>query len=377
MIPYGKQNISQKDIDEVIDVLKSDYLTQGPKVPEFEDKISKFVDSKFCVAVNSATSALHIACLAIGVKPKDIVWTVPNTFVASSNAALYCGAKVDFVDIDLKTNNICIVELTKKLKKAKENNCLPKAIIPVHLAGLSCNMREIAMLSKEFGFKVIEDASHCIGGAYKGKKIGSCEYSDLCVFSFHPVKIITTGEGGAITTNSSALYSSMKKLRTHGITKDPKKFKKCAVPSWYYQQTLLGFNYRMTDIQASLGISQLDRLENFIEQRKKIANLYIENLSSHFNIIDKSLNQGSSNHLFILKTPKRDSLRESLLKNNIFCTLHYFPIHLQPYYMSLGFKKGDFPKSEEYGATALSIPIYPGLTEFEINKIIKHLKDFN
>ena len=237
-------------------------------------------------------------------------------------------------------------------------------------------MKEIAMLSKEFGFKVIEDASHCIGGEYDGNKIGSCEHSDLCVFSFHPVKIITTG-GGAITTNSSTLYSSMEKLRTHGITKDPKKFKKCDVPGWYYQQTLLGFNYRMTDIQASLGISQLDRLENFIEQRKKIANFYIENLSSHFNIIDKSLNQGSSNHLFILKTSKRDSLRESLLKNNIFCTLHYFPVHLQPYYMSLGLKKGDFPKSEEYGATALSIPIHPGLTESEIIKIIKHLKEFN
>lgn len=377
MIPYGKQNISQRDIDEVINVLKSNFLTQGPKVPEFEKKISQYVDANHCVAVNSATSALHIACLAIGIKENDIVWTVPNTFVASSNAALYCGATIDFVDIDLKTNNICILELKRKLEKAKQNNCIPKALIPVHLGGLSCNMVEIAKLSKEFGFKVIEDASHCIGGDYQGKKIGSCEYSDLCVFSFHPVKIITTAEGGAITTNSETLYSSLNKLRSHGITKESEEFVKCDVPEWYYQQKILGFNYRMTDIQASLGITQLERIDNFIEIRRKIADLYIEQLSSDFAVIDRTLNFGSSNHLFILKSSKRDMLRESLSRNGIFSTLHYFPVHLQPYYTSLGFKKGDFPNSEEYGDTALSIPIHPGLSDQEINKIINHLKDFN
>ncbi len=374
MIPYGKQNISKEDIDQVKSVLKSDFLTQGPKVEEFENKISNYVGSKYCVSVNSATSALHISCLALGVGDGDIVWTVPNSFVASSNAALYCGAKVDFVDINVETNNICVKALKVKLEKAKKKKSLPKVLIPVHLAGLSCEMKEIHSLSKIYGFKIIEDASHCIGGEYRRKKIGSCNFSDLCVFSFHPVKIITTGEGGAVTTNSKKLLLKLSMLRSHGIVKDEKHFKKSYVPKWYYQQLTLGFNYRMTDIQASLGISQLHRIDEFIKRRSEIANIYIDALSDQFDTIDKKKNIGSSNHLFIIKTKKRDKVRLGLLKNEIFATLHYYPIHLQPYYQELGYKYGDFPCAEMYGETALSIPLHPGLKEKEIKKIIKILR---
>lgn len=374
MIPYGKQNISIKDIKAVTKVLESDFLTQGPEVVKFESNIAEYVGSKYSVAVNSATSALHLGCLALGVKKDDIVWTVPNSFVASSNAALYCGAKVDFVDIDLETNNISINNLEKKLKNAKKNNRLPKVLIPVHLAGLSCDMSAIKNLSDIYGFKTIEDASHCIGGSYKGKKIGSCEYSDLCIFSFHPVKIITTGEGGIVTSNSKTLYKKLEKLRTHGITKDKNVFVKSEVPEWYYQQHELGFNYRMTDIHAALGSSQLKRLDSFISTRLKIANFYIEELNNHFDVIKKDLNEGSSNHLFIIKTEKRDIVRTELLKNKIFTTIHYFPIHLQPYYKEIGFKSGDFPNAEKYGQQALSIPLHPGLKKQDLKFICKVLK---
>ena len=297
MIPYGKHLISDEDIDEVRSVLKSDFITQGPKITEFENSISNYVNSKYCLAVNSATSALHIGCLSLGVGKDDIVWTVPNSFVASSNAALYCGAKVDFVDIDLKTNNISIERLEAKLDDAKKKKLLPKVIIPVHLAGLSCDMQRIHSLSKTYGFKIIEDASHCIGGDYLEKKIGSCIFSDLCVFSFHPVKIITTGEGGAITTNSKEIKDKLIMLRSHGITKDSEIFEESNVPSWYYQQQMLGFNYRMTDIQAALGLSQLKRIDTFIEKRRKIASLYIDSLSDKFTVIDPEDNAGSSTSL--------------------------------------------------------------------------------
>ncbi len=374
MIPYGKQNISRDDIEAVTKVLKSDFLTQGPEVRKFEKKIATYTGSKYSVAVNSATSALHLGCLALGVGKNDEVWTVSNSFVASSNAALYCGAKIDFVDIDLETNNISILALEKKLIKAKKINKLPKVLIPVHLAGLSCDMRRIKELSNEYGFGVIEDASHCIGGSYENKKIGSCQYSDICVFSFHPVKIITTGEGGMLTTNSKPLFKKLEKLRTHGITKNKEDFVSSEVPDWYYQQHDLGFNYRMTDIQAALGSSQLKRLDSFISIRSRIANFYIENLSDAFDIIKKDNNIGSSNHLFIIKSKKRDLLRVKLLKNKIFSTLHYFPIHLQPYYRKMGFKIGDFPNTETYGREALSIPLHPGLTDEQILFICKTLK---
>ena len=376
MIPYGRQFISPKDIDAVVDVLKSDFLTQGPKVDEFESAISSFVKSKHCVAVNSATSALHISCLSIGVGKGDIVWTVPNSFVATSNAALYCGAQVDFVDISEHTNNICIEALERKLIEANNKNKLPKALITVHLAGLSCSMKEIKDLSDIYNFRIIEDASHCIGGDYIKDKIGSCKYSDLCVFSFHPVKIITTGEGGAIMTNSQEIYNNLNMLRSHGITRLKEDFVDSEVPDWYYQQQLLGFNYRMTDIQAALGISQLTEINSFISKRRDIANFYIDELNSKFDVVSKEINKGSSNHLFIIKTKKRDELRNVLLANKIFTTLHYFPIHLQPYYQNMGFKIGDFPVAESYGEKALSIPIHQGLAEKDMHYIVNILKTF-
>ncbi len=375
MIPYGKQSISQEDINSVVEVLKSDFLTQGPKINEFENAISKYVNSKYCIAVNSATSALHIGCLALGVGPGDIVWTAPNSFVASSNAALYCGASVDFVDIDLETNNLCCDSLESKLIEAKANDILPKVVIPVHLGGLSCDIKRINSLSKEYGFKILEDASHCIGGDYENAKIGSCLLSDLCVFSFHPVKIITTGEGGAITTNSSELYSKLVKLRTHGITKNIKEFNESIIPDWYYQQQELGFNYRITDIQAALGITQLKKLDFFISKRRSIVEFYQKNLSANFDFIDVKKNKGSSNHLFILKIDHRDEVREALLRKNIFTNLHYFPIHLQPFYLKLGFKEGDFPNSEIYGKRALSIPVYPDLNQEDLDYIVETLND--
>ena len=274
MIPYGRQNINQEDIDAVLDVLKSDFLTQGPKVPYFEEIIANQVTSKYAVAVNSATSALHIACMALGLKRGDWFWTTPNTFVASANAGLYCGADVDFVDIDPKTYNMCPKKLEKKFKIAKINNRLPKILIPVHLCGQSCDMRTISKLCKQYGVKVIEDASHAIGGSYLGQPIGSCKYSDITVFSFHPVKIITTGEGGVAVTNNKSLAQKLSALRTHGITREQKFMTEPSHGDWYYQQIMLGYNYRMTDLQGALGISQMQRLEEFIEKRHEIAKRY-------------------------------------------------------------------------------------------------------
>lgn len=376
MIPYGKQDINQDDIKEVLDVLRSDFLTQGPKIPEFEKNISKYVKSKYAVAVNSATSALHLGCLALGIKNKDLVWTSSNSFVASSNAALYCGAAVDFVDIDPINNNMCVEALEKKLIFASKHGLVPKAVIPVHLGGLSCDMKKIFDLSKKYGFKIMEDASHCIGGDYDNNKIGSCKYSDLCVFSFHPVKIITTGEGGAVTTNSKSLAKKIVSLRSHGITRDNEEFQKSYVPNWYYQQQHLGFNYRITDIQAALGSSQLKRIDSFIEKRRKIAEAFKDNLKADYVTISKDEINISSNHLFIIKSNRRDKLRDYLLKNKIFTTLHYFPIHLQPFYTSLGFKLGDFPNTETYGNEALSIPIHTNLTKNDLNHIIKVINKF-
>ncbi|MBL6693280.1 MAG: UDP-4-amino-4,6-dideoxy-N-acetyl-beta-L-altrosamine transaminase [SAR86 cluster bacterium] len=376
MIPYGKQDIDQDDITEVVNVLKSDFLTQGPKILEFEDSISRYVGSRFTVAVNSATSALHLGCLALGVEKKDLVWTSSNSFVASSNAALYCGAEIDFVDIDSRNNNMCTEALEKKLVTAKKKGMIPKVVIPVHLGGLSCDMKKIFDLSKDFGFKIIEDASHCIGGDFDDEKIGSCKYSDLCVFSFHPVKIITTGEGGAITTNSQTLAKKITALRSHGITRNKEEFKKCFVPDWYYQQHFLGFNYRITDLQAALGISQLKRIDSFIKKRRKIAKYFTENLNADFKTITTEEIKISSNHLFIIKNNRRDELREYLLKHEIFTTLHYFPIHLQPFYASMGFKLGDFPNTEKYGDEALSIPIHTNLNEHDVNYIVEVVNKF-
>lgn len=381
LIPYGKQDISQADIDAVIDVLKSDWLTQGPTVPAFEDSIAAYCDANYATATSSATSALHIACLSLGVSEGDIVWTSPISFVASANCVLYCGAKVDFVDIDLNTGNMCPIELEKKLLTAKENNQLPKVVIPVHLAGQSCDMKAIAKLATKYGFNVIEDASHAIGAKYLNKPIGSCDYSDICVFSFHPVKIITSAEGGMAMTKSSLLAKRLKRLRSHGITSNPTEMTEPSHGPWYYQQVELGFNYRMTELQAALGLSQLTRLNEFVAKRNELACIYT-NEFKHLPLthLHQSTQSYSSYHLYIIRltgdaVKKHKELICSLREHKITSHLHYIPIHIQPYYKGLGFREGDFPNAIEYYNTALTIPLHPKLTTSEQAYIVKKITD--
>jgi len=379
MIPYGKQDITDEDIKAVTTILKSDFLTQGPAVPKFENSISKYVDSKYAIAANSATSALHIACLALGLTKGDILWTSPNSFVASSNCGLYCGATVDFVDIDLDTYNICLDALEEKLIKSKKNNSLPKIVVPVHLCGQSCDMRRIKSLSNEYGFKVIEDASHCIGGKYEDLPIGNCKYSDICIFSFHPVKIITTGEGGIATTNDKNLAEKLELFRSHGITRNRDLMQKDLGP-WYYEQLVLGLNYRMTDIQAALGYSQLSRIETIIKKRHKVAERYNRMLDNMPIIQPKqSPKSYSSYHLYVIRL-KLDELSkthlqvfESLRNKHIGVNVHYIPIHLHPFYKSLGFNQGDFPNAEKYASEALSIPLFPQLTKQLQDEVVNAL----
>lgn len=375
MIPYGKQSINQNDIDTVVDVLKSNWLTQGPKVPEFEKAISHYTGCQHAVAVNSATSALHIACLALGVTDGDYVWTSPISFVASSNCALYCGANIDFVDIALTTGNMCMKELEKKLIHAKKTQQLPKVVIPVHLAGQSCDMKRINELSVEYGFSIIEDASHAIGAKYRGDPVGNCRYSDICVFSFHPVKIVTTAEGGMATTNDPDLARRMQLLRSHGVTSDETEMTEPSHGPWYYQQTGLGFNYRMTDIHAALGLSQLDRLDEFIHKRHQLANLYNSLLdTAKITPLQQSEYIYSAYHLYIvqLRTPCVKTHRKlvtQLRANKIIGHVHYIPIHLQPYYQNMGFKKGDFPAAETYYRSSITLPLYPDLQEEHLEYI--------
>lgn len=381
IIPYGRQSIDKTDINNVISVLKSDFLTQGPTVIAFEKDLAKFAKSKYAIAVNSATSALHIACLSLGLKKGDILWTSPISFVASSNCALYCGADVNFVDIDPQTYNISPKELEKKLVSAKKLNKLPKIVIPVHLAGQSCDMEKIHKLGKKYGFKIIEDASHAIGGKYKGKNIGNCTYSDITIFSFHPVKIITTGEGGAILTNNKELCIKVQHLRSHGITRNPMEMSKSIDGPWYYEQIDLGFNYRITDIQAALGISQLKRINSFIKRRHQIVGFYNKLLTNTKLVLPYQNNDTkSSYHLYIVRVPSisnlvRNELFERLRSNGILVNLHYIPIYKHPYYKTkFNFKETDFPESEKYYAEAISLPIYYDLKDSEIQKIVKILK---
>ncbi|SDK11858.1 UDP-4-amino-4,6-dideoxy-N-acetyl-beta-L-altrosamine transaminase [Methylophilus rhizosphaerae] len=369
MIPYGRQSITESDIQAVVDVLRSDYLTQGPVVPAFENHIANYCGAKHAVAVNSATSALHIACLALGVGPGDIVWTTPITFVASANCALYCGADIDFVDIDPDTYNLSIECLTQKLEIAEKQGKLPKVVIPVHLCGQSCDMASIFALSQKYGFKIIEDASHAIGGRYKGEPIGNCKYSDITVFSFHPVKIITTGEGGMALTNQPELANDMQRLRSHGITRNPEEMTHAPDGSWYYQQISLGFNYRMTDIQAALGLSQVQRLDEFVTKRHDIAkqyNLFLENLP----VLKpwQHPDSYSALHLYVIRL-KLDDLNkthkeifEEIRQENIGVNLHYIPVYRQPYYSQLGYNKNDYPEAEKYYREAISIPMYADLS---------------
>ncbi len=380
MIPYGKQDINQADIESVIDVLKSDFLTQGPQVPLFEKTVSDYCGAEYGVAVNSATSALHIACLSLGLMKGDWLWTSPNSFVASANCGLYCGAKVDFVDIDQHTYNLSVTELEKKLIQAKHDNKLPKIVIPVHFSGQSCDMKKIHSLSLEYGFKVIEDASHAIGGKYLGKPIGSCRYSDITVFSFHPVKIITTAEGGLATTNNEELAERMQLFRSHGVTRNPSLMTKPPEGSWYYQQVDLGFNYRMTELQAALGISQMQRLDDFVAKRHFIQERY-DVLLNGLPIIKPYQDKGrySALHLYPVQiilesiTKSRKQVFNELKCKNIGVNIHYIPIHTQPYYQKFGFKMGDFPNSEKFYSRSISLPLHPNITKEQQDKIVKSL----
>ena len=377
MIPYGRQSISEADIDAVVEVLKSDFLTQGPAVPAFEEAVASLCGAEHGVATNSATSALHIACLALGVGPGDSVWTSPLTFVASANAALYCGADVDFVDVDERTYNMCPIRLEEKLDRAAEAGALPKVIIPVHLAGQSCDMTAIHAAASRHGVRIIEDASHAIGGGYRSKPVGTCEFSDIAIFSFHPVKIVTTGEGGMAMTNDTGLAESMRLDRTHGITRDPAQLQHEDVGPWYYEQQRLGFNYRMTDICAALGLSQLTRIEEFIARRREIAGAYD---AAFADLPVKTPWQhpetASAWHLYVIRIDRHRTSRshrevfDALREAGIGANLHYIPVYRQPYYRELGFGQGHCPNAEAYYAEAISLPMYFGLSDEEQQQVI-------
>lgn len=379
MIPYGKQDISPEDIEEVVKVLNSDFLTQGPQVPRFEALVSDIVGSKFSIAMNSATSALHCACLALGVQKNDLVWTSPVTFVASANCAIYCDAIIDFVDINPKTYNICPVELEKKLKQAKQKNKLPKVIIVVHLCGQPADLEKIYELSKIYNFKVIEDASHAIGAKYQNLPIGNSKFSHITIFSFHPVKIITSAEGGMAVTNDEQLFYRMSLLRTHGITKEVSSMIEVPDGEWYYEQIDLGFNYRMTDLQAALGSSQILRLESFIEKRHSIAEKYYKAFED-FPVTTPWQDPKcySSFHLYVLridgKKYKHKEIFSDLRASGIGVNLHYIPVYRHPFYKKFKFDINDFPMAEEYYSEAISIPIYYKLSSKDQNTVIEVVK---
>lgn len=376
-IPYGRQDITQSDIDAVVSVLRSDFLTQGPMVPRFEQTVAGYCGSAHALAVNSATSALHIACLALGLGSGDWLWTSPITFVASANCGLYCGARVDFVDIDPRTYNLCPAALERKLITAEQAGCLPKVVVAVHLCGQPSDMRAIHVLAQRYGFKIIEDASHAIGGQYRDEPIGNCRYSDITVFSFHPVKIITTAEGGMALTNNTELARQMALLRSHGITRDPGQMTHDADGPWYYQQIELGFNYRMTELQAALGVSQMERLDQYVVRRQQLAHRYDELLATlpvttpwqhpdsysglHLYVICLQLDKLCRSHREVF-----DLLREQGIGVN----LHYIPVHTQPYYQRMGFKLGDFPEAERYYAEAISLPLFPAMTDSDQDDVV-------
>lgn len=380
MIPYGRQDITDADVEAVVATLRSDFLTQGPAVPLFEQGVAEHVGVKHALAVNSATSALHIACLALGLGPGDWLWTSSITFVASANCALYCGASVDFVDIDPVTYNMSVDALERKLAEAELSGRLPKIVVPVHLCGQSCDMAAIARLAERYGFHVIEDASHAIGGRYRGAFVGDCRYSDITVFSFHPVKIITTAEGGMALTNRGDLAQQMNLLRSHGITRDAAQMRGDSEGGWYYQQVALGFNYRMTDLQAALGVSQVTRLDAYVARRVELARRY-NALLAGLPVTRPTQHPDSASawHLYVIRIDKaasgraREAVFDRLRAAGIGVNVHYIPVHLQPFYRELGFSSGSFPEAERYYAEAISLPIYPTMTEAQQDEVVAAL----
>jgi UDP-4-amino-4,6-dideoxy-N-acetyl-beta-L-altrosamine transaminase len=382
MIPYGRQDISQADINAVVEVLRSDWLTQGPAIPHFEEAVAQRVGARYAVAVNSATSALHIACLALDLGPGDLLWTVPNTFVASANCGRYCGADIDFVDIDPATLNMCVPALEEKLVVARKQGRLPKVVVPVHFAGWPTEQESIWDLAQEFGFRVLEDASHAIGASWRGEPVGSCRWSDITVFSFHPVKIITTGEGGMALTNDDALAQRMTMLRSHGITRDVQFMTEEIDGSWYYEQQMLGFNYRITDIQAALGISQLANLDERIARRHQLADVYDEAFAVLPLILPRrGVDSYSALHLYVVQVDTehspvdRKTVFQHLRLAGIGANVHYIPVHTQPDYRRLGFACGDFPNSEAYYARCISLPMFSSLTNTEQHYVIGKIKE--
>jgi UDP-4-amino-4,6-dideoxy-N-acetyl-beta-L-altrosamine transaminase len=380
-IPYGRQQISEEDIAAVDSVLRSDWLTQGPTIERFEEAVARYCGVRFAVAFNSGTAALHLACQAAGLGPGDTLWTSPNTFVASANAARYCGATVDFVDIDRRTYNLSVESLAAKLRAAADRGALPRIVMPVHFAGQSCQMREISRLANEYGFRIIEDASHAVGGRYLNRPVGNCEHSSIAVFSFHPVKIITTGEGGMAVTNDPELARRMRLLRSHGVTRDPNMMHKAPEGPWYYEQLDLGFNYRLTDIQAALGLSQFQRTDEFVRRRHALAARYDHELAglplilpwqhpdaySAYHLYAVQINRSQSGH-------ERARVFERLRADGVGVNVHYIPVHTQPYYAQQGFRSGDYPEAERYYSAAISLPLFPALTEAQQGHVITSLK---
>lgn len=382
MIPYGRQSINQADVDAVVAVLTSDFLTQGPAVPRFEQAVVDATGATHGVAANSATGALHIACRALGVGPGDLLWTSPITFVASSNCALYCGAEVDFVDIDPITYNMSAQALEQKLEAAQRAGRLPKVVVPVHLAGQSCDMRAIGALAQKYGFRVIEDASHAIGASYLGEPVGSCRFSDITVFSFHPVKIVTTAEGGVAVTNDAELAARMQLFRSHGITREQTRMHEPSHGAWYYEQIELGFNYRLTDLQAALGTSQMTRLSEFVERRRQLAHRYDE-LLRPLPVVRPAqhVDTASSWHLYVVRVPSQDhperhaQVFAALRERGIGVNLHYIPVYRQPFYRELGFDTGYCPEAERYYAEAISLPLFADLTTAEQDRVVAALAE--